>query len=109
MIDRATAVDRGIKAKAMLYDRNRKDDTQLHWLYDLAAKAPDGIAVECGVYLGGSLVCWAAAREGRGEIVAVDDWSSCNPWSTGKEVFLANLQRYEIPARILSLPSWEAA
>ena len=36
MIDRATAVDRGIKAKSQLYDIARKDDTPLGWLYDLA-------------------------------------------------------------------------
>jgi predicted O-methyltransferase YrrM len=108
MIDRSTAVDRGIKAKAMLYDRNRKDDTQLHWLYDLAAMAPDGIAVECGVYLGGSLVCWAAAREGRGQIVAVDNWSSFNAHSEGKQIFLDNLERYGIDARVLEVATCDA-
>ena len=108
MIDRATAVDRGIKAKSQLYDVARKDDTQLGWLYDLATMAPDGIAVECGVRLGGSLVCWAAAREGRGKVVAVDDWSCLNPWSTGKQVFLANLTRYGIRAQCLPVKSWVA-
>ena len=45
---------------------------ELGWLYDLAEQAPDGIAVEIGIFCGGSLVCWAAARQGRGPIIGVD-------------------------------------
>ena len=103
MIERAEAVRRGVEAGAMLYDVARKDDTQLGYLYDLAVLAPDGPAVECGVYAGGSLVCWAAAREGRGEVIAVDDWSSKT-----RDMFFRSLQRYALSCRVLEMPSWQA-
>ena len=97
---RDEAVQRGIAAKAMIYDVARVDDTQLYWVYDLAAMAPDGIAVECGVHYGGSLLCWAEAREGRGEIVAVD--------SKFRPGFHMHLERYGFHPRLLQVLSWDA-
>lgn len=47
-------------------------DCELGWLYDLATLAPDGNAIEAGVFCGGSLVCWASARIGRGAIYGTD-------------------------------------
>lgn len=40
------AVSRALQTRAML------DKAQLYFLYDMALMAPDGPAVECGVY------CW---------------------------------------------------
>lgn len=97
---RDEAVQRGIDAKSMLYDLGKRDATQLHWLYDLAAMAPDGIAVECGVKYGGSLLCWAAARQGRGEIIAVD--------SKFRPGFFMHLDRYDFRPRLLEVLSWDA-
>lgn len=99
-MDRRAAVRRGIECGAMLYDVGRRNDEQLYWVYDLAAMAPDGIAVECGVHHGGSLVCWAAAREGRGEIVAVD--------SKFREAFHQNLALVGLTPRIIEANSWDA-
>lgn len=108
MTTRDEAVKRGIAAKSMLYDKGRQNDSQLFWIYDLAAMAPDGIAVECGVYLGGSLITWAEARRGRGEIIAVDNKGSFSASSTGWTIFLENLNRYDIKTSILEMVSWEA-
>jgi hypothetical protein len=52
--------------------------------------APDGSAAEIGVYRGGSLVTWAAAREGRGDIYAVDDWTLKNKPERNRKSFLFN-------------------
>lgn len=100
MIDREDAVARGIACLSMLYDLGKRDATQLYWVYDLAAMAPDGIAVECGVHYGGSLICWAAAREGRGEIIAVD--SKVSPG------FQMHLDWYGLAPTILQVNSWDA-
>ena len=45
---------------------------ELAFLYDLAAKAPDGPACEVGCFNGSSLVTWASARQGRGQVSAID-------------------------------------
>ena len=70
----AEALQRGKACAAMIYDSGRPDvaDWQPAWLWCLAQVAPDGIAVECGVAHGGSMATWVAAREGRGQVVAVD-------------------------------------
>lgn len=106
---RTEAVQRGIKGKSMLYDKNRRDDSQLYWLFDLASEAPDGLAVECGVYLGGSLVTWAVPRQGRGPIYVVDNWSSGGGRPHQKQIFMANLGRYGIEATVLEMDSWLAS
>jgi predicted O-methyltransferase YrrM len=95
--------------KTMLVDmRNpeRPDVSQLEFLYELALAAPDGLAVEVGVYFGGSLAVWAAAREGRGGIVAVDDWSMGGDIRRGK--FLANMQKFGIKVYLSDLMGWRA-
>jgi len=49
---------------------------ELQWLIELARMAPEGVAVEIGVYLGSSLIALVLAREHlRGNIYGVDDWS----------------------------------
>jgi len=45
---------------------------ELGWLYDLAALAPDGAAIEIGAHCGRSVTAWSAARVGRGPIIASD-------------------------------------
>lgn len=45
---------------------------ELARLYTAARSAPEGPAVEVGVADGSSLVCWGAAREGKGELYFVD-------------------------------------
>ena len=100
------AIQRGIDLGAMLFHSGyRDDDHQLAWLWCLAALAPDGIAVECGVYKGGSLVVWADARKGRGPIVAVDNWQGYGPEL--REAFQANVDGIEV--ELLEMASWEAA
>ena len=89
MIGKEEAIQRGIDANAMLYDKGRKDSTQLGYVYDLALQAPDGPTIEIGVFHGGSFVTWACAREGRGQIYAADNWASKNML-----VFEETLKRY---------------
>jgi len=105
MIDRAEAIQRGIDANAMLYDKGRKDASQLGYVYDLALKAPYGPAGEAGVYEGGSFVTWACAREGRGPLYAIDNWSSKN-----LSRFEATLKRYGLTDKVtlITARSWEA-
>jgi predicted O-methyltransferase YrrM len=79
--------------------------TQLEFLYDLALLAPDGVACEVGVLYGGSLLCWAAARQGRGELIAVDNWT-LRPHL--RELFLANMDRYGLQVCVLDVNGWEA-
>ena len=108
MLTRDQAIARGLAAKSML------DAPQLGWLYDLARQAPDGLAVEAGVAAGGSFVCWAAAREGRGPLAAVDTWYADPAQGRGPDArrapFLANLARFSDlrHAQMLEMPSWEA-
>jgi len=44
----------------------------LGFLYDMARKAPSGRAIEIGAMDGSATVCWAAAREGRGPMEAIE-------------------------------------
>lgn len=99
------AVKRGVQGKSMLHDLKRNTDIQLHFIYQLAAKAPDGPAVECGVYRGGSLVCWAGARAERGPIFAVDSWRGA---SLGKfEATIASAGLTNVT--VYSEETWQAA
>jgi len=87
-------IRRAIDCNSMLYNRKRKCPEakraiQLRFLYELAGQAPDGTAVECGVYHGGSFVCWSGTRLGRGPLIAVDNWADKN-----RDAFMANLKRY---------------
>lgn len=100
------AIKRAIECEAMLYNRKRncpdnQRDAELRQIYRLAEMAPDGPAIECGVFYGGSLVCWAMAREGRGEIIAND--IEIRPELT------ENLRRYGLKVVKLQATATEAA
>jgi len=77
-------------------------------LCNMAQSAPDGIGVEIGVYRGGSMVAWGLAREGRGEIIGVDDWSYTEP-SSLREKALHTLETAHVDALLLDMTSREAA
>lgn len=83
------------------------DEPQLCFLYALAAMAPDGAGVECGVYKGGSLAVWSAAREDRGAIYAVDSWELPH-WAKAKVEYHRMMKTYDIPAIELQIESWDA-
>jgi predicted O-methyltransferase YrrM len=69
-------------------------------LYELAAMAPEGPAVEVGLYEGRSLLAWAPARAGRGQVYGVD----IQPTALLRE----NVARSGYPIEILEGLSWEA-
>lgn len=109
MVDIDEAVERAILTKSQIY--NRKDncpddqrDAELRNLYRLADMAPDGAAVEIGVRTGGSFLCWSCAREGRGNLYAVDDWSSKT-----ERLFWDNCRLFNVPVSIVGMKSSEAA
>jgi len=109
MIPIDEAVQRAILTKSQIY--NRKDncpddrrDAELRNLYNLAGMAPDGAAVEIGVRTGGSFLCWSCAREGRGNLYAVDDWSSKT-----ERLFWDNCKAFNVPVRIIGMKSSAAA
>lgn len=109
MIDIEQAIERGKSGGAMLYNRKSncpddKRDQELRNLYELAVLAPDGPSVEIGTYKGGSIICWAVAREGRGPIWAVD-----NNTSKVNAICRAQLTRYGIQATFLEMNSLDAA
>jgi len=108
VIDVEEAVRRAIECNAMLYNRKsqiaEKDrDQELRYVYQLADLAPDGTAVELGVYWGGSFVCWACARVGRGPLIAVDDWHSKN-----EKKFRDNIAKYNLDVIVLEMLACEA-
>ena len=103
------AVQRAIDTKSQIYNRKNncpddQRDAELRNLYNLALIAPAGAAVEIGVRTGGSFLCWACAREGRGNLYAVDDWSSKT-----EKLFYDNAKAYNIPVIIIGKKSAEAA
>lgn len=102
---RDKAILAGQDANSMLWDRNRPKAAtiQLAFVYDLALQARDGPAVECGVYEGGSVVCWAQARRHRGRIIAVDNWSRRR-----KKESQANFARFDVAAEFMDANSWDA-
>jgi len=95
MISRNAAVAAGMATRGKLLE------CELVWLYDLAAKAPDGPAIEIGSYCGRSVVAWSAARVGRGAIFASD--IKCRP------ELAETLNALSYPTEIVIAPSWEAA
>lgn len=106
MTDITEAVQRAKDCKAQLYNlkSNCPDDArgaELVYLYQLAAQAPAGLAVEVGIREAGSLVCWAAAREGRGTLAGVDvrELATVRP----------NLARYGLEVDLLFGGSQKAA
>jgi len=109
MIPIDESVQRAIDLGSNIYNKKSncpddRRDAELRFLYELAEMAPDGSALEAGVKRGGSLACWYGAREGRGTIYAVDDWSSKT-----EDAFLRNMEAYNIPVVVMSMNSWEAA
>lgn len=46
---------------------------ELAFLYDMADRAPDGVAIEIGTFNGSAAMTWASARLGRGDIMVVDN------------------------------------
>jgi len=105
MIDVDEAIARARAAGTMLYNAkgncpNSKRDQELRNLYHWANIAPDGPACEVGTWKGGGLVCWSAARVGRGSIWAVDDGSS-----KVNQICEANIARFEIDATFLAMDS----
>ena len=99
--DLETALKRANETGTML------NEQQLCFLYALASMAPDGAAAECGVYKGGSLAVWSAAREDRGSIYAVDSWEPPH-WSKFKGEFDRVMAAFDIPAIPIVMNSWEA-
>ena len=100
MIKRTNAIQQAMTLRGML------DESQLYFLYDLAEKAVDGTAVECGVLYGRSLAAWAPKRKGRGEIVAVDCWQRGDKQH---QAFLFNMTQLQMQCRTISGNSWEVA
>lgn len=106
MIDIETAVKRAIESNADLYNRKSncpddQRDAELRNIYRLAEMAPDGAACEIGVKHGGSLACWACAREGRGELIAVD--------TKFRPSFYDTLDRYDLHPELYANGSDAAA
>ncbi len=85
-------------------------EPQLAYLFMLALLAPDGIAVECGVYQGGSLFCWAQARLGRGKIYAVDTYAQPR-WEREYVIFRQQLLERQLfsEVHLLRKLSWDAS
>lgn len=108
MIQIDEAVQRAIDAKSNLYNQKRncpdsQRDAELRNLYELARIAPDGAAVEIGVKRGGSFLCWSCAREGRGRLYAVDDWSMKT-----EGIFWDNCKKYNVPVTVIGMKSSQA-
>jgi hypothetical protein len=100
MIDEA--IKRAIDCDAMLYNKKTncpddQRDAELRWIYHLAEIAPDGPTIECGVKNGGALICWAMAREGRGQVYAND--------IKMRPDLVDNLKRYGTKAKRVMSPS----
>ncbi len=67
---------------------------ELAFLYDMAALAPDGLAIEIGTFNGSAAMTWATARLDRGPIVVVDN--------VERPILLENIRhsRYPIEVKI---------
>lgn len=86
------------------------DEAECGFLYDLADLAPDGAALEIGVLFGASLLAWAPARLGRGEIIAVDNWTNhANGYEDVAQGFALNMAQYGLEPRVMTGLSWECA
>ena len=98
-----TALLRGLEGQAQMWVSGRpwEADHELAWLWCLAKIAPDGPAVECGVKDGGSLACWAAAREDRGPLYGVDIKAGPGAASLWES--------YHYKVTSLRMASWDAA
>ena len=106
--------DKVVKMKSIEYALERAnlvgtmlDEPQLCYLYSLAGAAPYGSAVECGVYKGGSLAVWAAAREFNGPIYAVDTWHAPK-WHRARADFDYLMAECGLTVQPIVCNSWEA-
>ena len=95
MIARDAAITAGMATRGKLLAE------ELAWLYDLAAAAPDGPAIEVGSYCGRSVVAWSAARVGRGPIISTDivlrpEWT-------------AAIEALGYPVEMIVAASWDTA
>lgn len=101
-----TAIARAIESGSMLYNRKQncpdtERDRELRFIYHLAQLAPAGAGVEIGAFAGGTVACWATAREEQGTVIAVDIQLP--------QVVHENLSRYELTCLGLSMSSADAA
>lgn len=60
---------------AARHAKSLMDRDELAWLIQCAQRAPDGTGIEIGCYQGASLIALSLARQGRGEMIGIDDWS----------------------------------
>ena len=97
MIPREEAVRRGMACLG----RGHMLPEELAWLWDLAAKAPNGPAVEIGVLCGRSIVAWSGARYERGPVWASD--------IVDRGELRLNLAALPYRVEVAIAPSWEAA
>lgn len=102
VIMRRSSVEIGLTVGTML------DAPQLDWLYYLARLAPSGPAVEVGVWKGGSIICWARARRGRGSVHAVDTWYG-DAKSETRRKFLRNAGASGLGIELIELAGHQAA
>ena len=99
--NKSTAVKRGMNCVG----GGKLLECELEWLYDLALIAPDGVSIEVGPFRGRSLVCWACARIGRGDIGATDIKLRPELW----ENVQAFLEDYDTAISITQGNSWDIA
>lgn len=85
------------------------NEQQLSYLFMLAMLAPDGAAVECGVYQGGSLFAWAQARLGRGKVYAIDNYGHPR-WERELPIFNKQVKErgLESDVILMRIESWDA-
>ena len=96
-------------ARELIVGKRYNTPEERAFLYDLAAQAPKGVAVELGVLFGGTFVSWTPAREGRGEIIAVDNWvNGVNAIPNVEAGFRKNIEHFGIEARVITSNSWDA-
>ena len=81
---------------------------ELCFLYALAGMAPRGVAVELGVYKGGSLSVWCGARESDDLVYAVDTWAAPK-WSAAESAYYAQITQHGLEVTTLKVNSWDAA
>jgi predicted O-methyltransferase YrrM len=97
-------------ARSLVAGWKYTDEAECGYLYDLAGIAPDGPALEIGVLFGASFITWTAAREERGEIIAIDNWTNhANGYDDVAAGFALNLAHYGLEPRIITGVSWECA
>jgi len=92
---KAEAIRRG----QSIFGRALMHEDELAYLYDLALRAPDGPACEVGAFNGSSLMAWATARLGRGELRSID---IVDRWELRE-----NIKHSGYPIEVLLGESWK--